>query len=78
MVDADKLLETSRLLKESAEKFIENKEQNKDALRKLQFKHYQAHVHNNKKDHDKIVKKILALNGHHDCFATIDRGCEEW
>jgi hypothetical protein len=78
MNNAEKLLEMADKLQKSAELSRSKRLENKDILRKLYYQHYMSHVHNNKDKHDKVVKKILALNGHHDCFSNIDKGCESW
>ena len=77
-VNVDKLYELSDRLTTIDRKKEEEKKKNKQQLRKLYMQHYLSHVHNNKNKHDKIVKKILSLGGNHECFANIDRGCEEW
>jgi len=78
MNNAEKLLEMADKLQKSAELSKQKKNVNKDQLRKLYFQHYMSHLHNNKDKHDKVVQKILNLNGNHDCFSNIDKGCETW
>lgn len=77
-IDVDKFYELAERLINNRENKKEQLEEYREKLRKLYMQHYMAHVHNNKHKHDKIVKKILSLGGHHECFANIDRGCEEW